>query len=564
MSVSNSKSIPYRDLLMQVFRQEKFVDTFFQVGSVDAEVKPQIFRVSRVFFAMVSKKFEKLLFDSSISNTTEPSTFYLNDISYKGFESICLYAYGNDPKITPNNVLYIIDICEKYQVTELQKQCETKIKESYSSNLDYLLSMFYCAVEMKNENKIKQLCVQLCRQRWESMANKSNNRNHPQMILNKIFQRNLNSASLQKMFEYEVFFDKDRSKFSFDSELLWTSILKWSERFKGNERNTVLKSIKSYFIPIFQSTMTNKLFLQKYVLCDGLNFLSKEEKNIIINQFTRKVIDKDLETILFYLGSDGMILSIICNYFESIMDYLNLIQCLKIHMSSNYDSSNVGNTTKTKTKTKTKAKTRKTKDSEWHESINNLFNQASKHLQLYKLSSTNIKIGKKNKENHIIQINPIDEKYLTQQTTISLLISKMKASASQNRSSGSGTLKFEISSIVVNRRLCDKNDKNININSKQKDTELMSNQSSQIDVLIHAGTELYTKFRYKQTYTYLTSSSNFGDIFDIEKSSSFEPRLPHTTNNVGVKCFYYDYNDWNTQKKYHMNGMKIKLVIIFN
>ena len=45
-----------------------------------------------------------------------------------------------------------------------------------------------------------------------------------------------------------------------------------------------------------------------------------------------------------------------------------------------YDSRNVDNITKTKTKTKTKAKTRKTKDSEWHESINNLFNPASKHL----------------------------------------------------------------------------------------------------------------------------------------------------------------------------------------
>ena len=120
--------------MLQVLEKEKFVDTIFVLGyrsnSKDKDVKLGTFRVNRLFFGIISKRFEKML-HSKVGkvNYNEPGTFRLNDIDAKGFESICLYAYGNNPKITADNVLCIMDICEKYQITELKNFVTIKFKK---------------------------------------------------------------------------------------------------------------------------------------------------------------------------------------------------------------------------------------------------------------------------------------------------------------------------------------------------------------------------------------------------------------------------------------------------
>ena len=96
--------------------------------------------------------------------------------------------------------------------------------------------------------------------------------------LNQIFNSNNNGnltvKSLQKMFEYELFFDKNYTKFYCDVEFLWTRIVKWSktqklipdkQNCKQSKQNIILNCVKPYFIPIFQRNM-NVHFLKKYVL----------------------------------------------------------------------------------------------------------------------------------------------------------------------------------------------------------------------------------------------------------------------------------------------------------
>eukprot|EP01084_Bolivina_argentea_P315147 545938_1 len=127
----------------------KFTDVTFVVG-------PQkvIFRVVRVLIASISPVFTAMLF-GTMKESAPNAEVIIEDIDANAFKSILYYAYMQNPRITDLNVVSVHQICDKYQIKDLQVLSEKFFVEIITPH--NLCSLLSSAVYFKTD-KLITLC----------------------------------------------------------------------------------------------------------------------------------------------------------------------------------------------------------------------------------------------------------------------------------------------------------------------------------------------------------------------------------------------------------------------
>eukprot|EP01083_Nonionella_stella_P305302 1064478_1 len=199
-----------RQMFADILTNDKYSDATFIIGENQTQ-----FNVNRVFLAAISPVFHAMLY-GEMQESKPNSEVAIKDIDHVAFQCILNFAYNNDPKITPQNVLSVIHICDKYQISLLRPLCDQYF--STCLNTTNLCALLNDAVQLKSDDTIQKCMACLQKNCNESMT----------IIKSDAFlQLSLNAMKL--------FLQSDHLQITEDE--LWKYVIKWVEyQCKHNPR----------------------------------------------------------------------------------------------------------------------------------------------------------------------------------------------------------------------------------------------------------------------------------------------------------------------------------------
>eukprot|EP01084_Bolivina_argentea_P130125 229740_1 len=126
-----------RTNLLNVLNQSQFADVTFIVGNNEQKTS---FKVNRLFLASISPVFKAMLY-GAMKESQQNAEIEINDIKSNAFKSVLKYAYCNDPELTPDNIVDVRVISDKYQISSLSKLCDKYFSSCLNArNICLLLS----------------------------------------------------------------------------------------------------------------------------------------------------------------------------------------------------------------------------------------------------------------------------------------------------------------------------------------------------------------------------------------------------------------------------------------
>lgn len=129
-----------------MYTHNRFTDKIFRIGESKRE-----FHINRVFLANISPVFHAMLF-GQMRESQHNTAVIIHDINANAFECVLKYGYCGNPDVTYKEVLDVIHICDKYQITFLKEKCYSYFKKCLTTkNVCYLLDK---AVKLKPESII--------------------------------------------------------------------------------------------------------------------------------------------------------------------------------------------------------------------------------------------------------------------------------------------------------------------------------------------------------------------------------------------------------------------------
>eukprot|EP01083_Nonionella_stella_P065755 172523_1 len=154
MERSSSLKVVQQQIFADIVKNDKYRDVTFIIGEQATN-----FHVNRMFLSAISAVFDAMLY-GNMEESKPNAEIAIKDINPVGFECILNFAYNNDPKITPQNVLSVIQICDKYQITSLRSFCDEYLKSSKC--LPSVCALLEEAITLKLDDSA-QRCVQCLR-----------------------------------------------------------------------------------------------------------------------------------------------------------------------------------------------------------------------------------------------------------------------------------------------------------------------------------------------------------------------------------------------------------------
>eukprot|EP01083_Nonionella_stella_P105228 302574_1 len=154
MEHSASLKVVQQQIFADIVKNDKYRDVTFIIGE-DATK----FHVNRMFLSAISPVLEAMLY-GNMEESKPNAEIAIKDINHVGFECILNFAYNNDPKITPENVLSVIQICDKYQIASLRSFCDEYLKSSKC--LPSVCALLEEAITLKLDDSA-QRCMQCLR-----------------------------------------------------------------------------------------------------------------------------------------------------------------------------------------------------------------------------------------------------------------------------------------------------------------------------------------------------------------------------------------------------------------
>ena len=269
--------------LSKLLYDNKFTDVIFIIGENKIEIS-----ANRALLSVHSPVFEAMFYGQMIESKLNIK-IPISDIEPEAFKGVLKYCYCNDPELNEDNIVFIKQIADKYQINGLSKLCDKQF-------LDYINHNNIC--KLLNESVLFKLdkFIKIC---MKSISNKNIGKYTKQIIESSYFMNmNINSIKL--------FIQSD--DLLINEEKLWDVLLKWSRaqniiddalintnNYDGpkkkcrklmynnnnkNERSTLLLKELSPFIRF--GLMTQKYFIEKV---KPLKCLTKDQiKKILLYQ----------------------------------------------------------------------------------------------------------------------------------------------------------------------------------------------------------------------------------------------------------------------------------------
>ena len=245
--------------------KEVFNDVTFVIGPDKRE-----FKLNRIFLAMVSEPFEKMLF-SQFKEGESNAIIQIEDIDADAFESVVNYAYCKNPNIDTSNLFAVKHVCRKYQISELSKLCDAYFAKAITvQNVCLLLNNAII-------NRLDEY-IQMCRHRIHDAL--GSRKQAQEIIKSDAFMR-MDIMSMQFFLQFD--------ELNVDEESLWEGVLRWIEgRIKCKDLGTTPSSKKKARTELLQDLypfirfglMEGSYFVKNV---QPMNFLSKDEIVAIAN-----------------------------------------------------------------------------------------------------------------------------------------------------------------------------------------------------------------------------------------------------------------------------------------
>merc|ERR1712154_519199 len=102
----------------------------------------------RLLLASISPVFEAMLF-GKMKESEHNSEIEILDIEPNAFRNVLKFAYCNDPELTPDNIISIRQICDKYQVSLLSIICDRNFEQFITPKT--VCSLLTKSLNAKNE-----------------------------------------------------------------------------------------------------------------------------------------------------------------------------------------------------------------------------------------------------------------------------------------------------------------------------------------------------------------------------------------------------------------------------
>eukprot|EP01083_Nonionella_stella_P175758 613030_1 len=151
MEYTASHQREQREIFKQMLNDQTLADTTFIIGSDQSE-----YNINRLFLASSSPVFLAMLF-GKMKESELNSDVIIEDMRSNTFECILNFAHGNDPQITTDNVLHVIQASDKYQIKTLLQWGEQYLRSCLSeSNFCTLFNQAFAL----NQPSAIELCME--------------------------------------------------------------------------------------------------------------------------------------------------------------------------------------------------------------------------------------------------------------------------------------------------------------------------------------------------------------------------------------------------------------------
>eukprot|EP01083_Nonionella_stella_P098290 276367_1 len=129
LSASTQSAMEQRYLqLFQTTNDQRFCDVTFVIGASKRQ-----YPVNRMIMASLSTVFKAMLY-GNMKESQPNAQVVIVDVSPNAFESVLKFAYCNDPRLTAQNVIGVMKMCDKYQITALTNLCRVYLDNCANHN----------------------------------------------------------------------------------------------------------------------------------------------------------------------------------------------------------------------------------------------------------------------------------------------------------------------------------------------------------------------------------------------------------------------------------------------
>ena len=170
------------------------------------------------------------------------STVIIEDADCNSFECIINFSYGNDPKITLNNVTSLLSLCDKYQILELL----TISNEFFQKSLN---AKNFCVLFNESIKIKSQFCINLCIDFMKESYLKFNTLAHSQILKSAFI---LNETAMKVLLNSDFLLVKE--------EQIYEGYIKWLQHNNKQEREYESKYDSEYNPSSYQHRIKQNQF----------------------------------------------------------------------------------------------------------------------------------------------------------------------------------------------------------------------------------------------------------------------------------------------------------------
>eukprot|EP01084_Bolivina_argentea_P159432 277665_1 len=294
MTYNDTEQAKQRATLLHALKENKYCDVTFIIGINEHK---KSFQANRLFLSLISPVFKAMLY-GEMQESKQNAEIEINDIHPDAFEAVLNYAYCNDPKLSPSNIIGVYVIADKYQISSLLHICSKFV----ASNLNNDNFCTLCLKALKS-NIFNPQMKQIMQTYFEINTEHCLNKNtfcvftdaivrlkiSDFMQLCQRYLRTKDANTIGDIINSDGFTLIDlqtmrlilqTQPLNCEEELLWNSVVKWARHQSDNDNGIyLLKSIRDL---IRFGRMKSKFFTTDVT---PLNILTQQELISILMYF---------------------------------------------------------------------------------------------------------------------------------------------------------------------------------------------------------------------------------------------------------------------------------------
>ena len=136
----------------------------------DDDEADNIFHGNRMLFAAHSNVFDKMLF-GSMMESNKSNNVIIHDLTCEQFQWLKDYVYHQDPKLTPENLVSILQMSDKYLMNHVISGCLTYIavlhsQRCYDAFVTIIAELFECGMDYHVDQLLNMCFIKQCRSKF--------------------------------------------------------------------------------------------------------------------------------------------------------------------------------------------------------------------------------------------------------------------------------------------------------------------------------------------------------------------------------------------------------------